>query len=145
MFIYAYRIKQIYALRFWWSLLRILIQALSTNGHWQFNTNRNLQFGAQWRKLLVPTAQLWHMGMKTARLRNSSVALQLDYEAAWLWNSMAVIQHSCEAALGRGSPLLLDSSALPCAGLYCSLPVPVCSKMPQLRPRISSREPGELI
>ena len=72
----------------------------SPHYHCQFKTNRNPQFGVQWRRKL------------------SSVQ-----------NRPVVIQHSCEAALGPGpSPARQPCctprwSALHCAGLLCSAPV----------------------
>lgn len=78
----------------------------------------------------------------TRGYENSNAEEWLNSITTQLPSSMAVKQRSCEAALGRGSALLLDSSAVPCASLYCSLPVLVRSKMPQLQPRISSHHSG---
>lgn len=99
-----------------------MIFHLSTHGHWsQFNANRNLQFGVRWlRKLYsVQIAQLWYTtAVRTAWLWNSSIVLQLNYEASWLCNSSAVKQPWSEA------PFWFDSSALissTCSALHASV------------------------
>lgn len=76
------------------AVVKTKVKVLSTGGCWgQFNPNRNPQFGMQWRRKFysLQTAQLWYsIAVRTWCLCNSSIESQLNYEAAWLWSSIAV-------------------------------------------------------
>lgn len=99
----------------------------SIGGHDTNSLPTGILIGVWWRRkvYLVRTAQLWYsMAESTEQLWNCSIVLQLNYEAAQLWNSRAVRWPWGQAALG------LNSSSV--ARQLCSaLPVLLCFALHQ--------------